>query len=59
MSKGTAPRLTETQRALAVDRLSEDDAGQMVLLFAQDFPEQFDVTLFALRERAAELKAGA
>jgi hypothetical protein len=59
MSKGIAPRLTETQRALAVDRLSEDDAGHMVLLFARDFPEQFDVTLFALRERAAELKADA
>lgn len=48
MTNGTATTLSDTQRDLAVDRLSEDDCGHLVAYFADQFPAQFDAALAAL-----------
>jgi hypothetical protein len=44
----TGIKLTDTQRGMAVDRLSEDDCGHLVAYFADQFPAQFDAALAAL-----------
>jgi hypothetical protein len=53
------PRLTDSERTVEFDRMSEDDTGMLLAYFADQFPGFFDTGLAALGSYRHEIEEAA